>query len=93
MTKHASSLGTQVPMRVIDDPAIRKLREMGKLREIADHLGIKRTAPWNWRRVPSRRVLDVARISGLQPHVLRPDLYPPEFKIKVPKKAGTKTSK
>jgi DNA-binding transcriptional regulator YdaS (Cro superfamily) len=27
--------------------------------------------------VPAERVRDVARITGLKPHELRPDLYPP----------------
>lgn len=59
------------------DPAIRRLRETGQMAAIAARLKIARQAPYAWTRVPPLRVLQVARITGLQPHELRPDLYPP----------------
>jgi pyruvate kinase len=59
------------------DPAIRRLRNEGKLPLIARRLKIARQAPYGWKRVPPLRVRDVAKITGLAPHELRPDLYPP----------------
>lgn len=59
------------------DPAIRRLREDRVLPVIAETLKIARQAPYAWKRVPALRVQDVARITGLKPHELRPDLYPP----------------
>jgi DNA-binding transcriptional regulator YdaS (Cro superfamily) len=31
-----------------------------------------------WKRVPSERVIDVERLTGVSRQELRPDLYPPE---------------
>lgn len=59
------------------DPAIRRLRDDRQLPLIAEQLKIARQAPYAWKRVPPLRVQDVARITGLKPHELRPDLYPP----------------
>jgi len=59
------------------DPAIRRLREDHHLPAIAERLKIARQAPYAWKKVPPLRVQEVARITGLKPHELRPDLYPP----------------
>jgi DNA-binding transcriptional regulator YdaS (Cro superfamily) len=58
------------------DPGIRKLREAKAFPVISEQLGIARTAPYDWKRVPAKRVLAISRITGLSPHELRPDLYP-----------------
>jgi hypothetical protein len=58
------------------DPGIRKLRAAKAFPAICDELGIARTAPYDWKRVPAKRVLAISRITGLSPHELRPDLYP-----------------
>jgi len=58
------------------DPAIDLIRgTRGLAVQIANELGIKRTAVYQWRRVPSERVNDVARIIGRSPNFIRPDLY------------------
>lgn len=59
------------------DPAIRRLRDARHMPTIAEKLKIARQAPYAWKRVPALRVQAVARITGLKPHELRPDLYPP----------------
>jgi len=59
------------------DPAIRRLRGDRQLPVIAEQLKIARQAPYAWKKVPSHRVLDVEKITGIPRHKLRPDLYPP----------------
>lgn len=51
----------------------------GSQAELARRLHIKPTSIIDWRRsgrIPAERVLDVARITGLSPHLLRADIYP-----------------
>jgi DNA-binding transcriptional regulator YdaS (Cro superfamily) len=51
----------------------------GSQAELARRLGIKPTSIIDWRRagrVPAERVLAVSRLTGLSPHLLRPDIYP-----------------
>lgn len=51
----------------------------GSQAELARRLGIRATSIIDWRRagrIPAERVLDVARITGLSPHLLRADIYP-----------------
>ena len=43
---------------------------------LAKKLGITRQAIYQWTRVPADRVVQVARLSGLSRHELRPELYP-----------------
>lgn len=62
------------------DPAIRRIRRKIQLPTLAKRLRIARQAPYAWRRVPAARVLAVSRITGIEPHLLRPDLYPPPRK-------------
>jgi hypothetical protein len=45
---------------------------------ISRELGITHGAVSQWRRVPAERVLDVERLTGIERHVLRPDIYPRE---------------
>ena len=59
------------------DPAIRRLRDERQMSAIAEKLKIARQAPYAWKRVPALRVQAVAQITGIKPHELRPDLYPP----------------
>ena len=61
------------------DPVMRKLREMQLMPAIAVKLNLKRQTPYQWRRVPAEYVLTVADLSGLDPHEIRPDLYPVPF--------------
>ena len=48
--------------------------------EVAQRLGIQAPALSKWKnnRVPSERVLDVERETGIHRHQLRPDIYPLE---------------
>jgi hypothetical protein len=43
---------------------------------IIARLHIKRQAIDSWRVVPADRVMIIAEISGLTPHVIRPDIFP-----------------
>jgi hypothetical protein len=44
--------------------------------EIQERLGITRQAIDSWRVVPAERVIAIAKISGLKPHIIRPDIFP-----------------
>jgi hypothetical protein len=66
------------------DPGIALLRAQGLLGKIATALGVNRQATYKWLRVPAERVLDVARITGIKPSKLRPDIYPAGTEIKQP---------
>lgn len=45
---------------------------------LADELDLNKTSTWRWARfgVPSGRVLEVEKLTGISRHVIRPDLYP-----------------
>jgi DNA-binding transcriptional regulator YdaS (Cro superfamily) len=58
------------------DPGIRRLRKQNLLPGLARRLKLSRQAVYAWTQVPHERVLEVARITGMTPHQLRPDLYP-----------------
>lgn len=45
------------------------------LASLAHKLGITRGAIYQWHEVPSRRVGEVARLTGLSPEVIRPDIF------------------
>jgi hypothetical protein len=55
---------------------IHLIRERKLGAPIAKACGIKRQAVGQWRQVPSKRVLTVAKIARVPPHRIRPDLYP-----------------
>ncbi len=60
------------------DPALEDIfARRGAITKIATELGISTAAVSQWKRVPDERVLDVARILGLAPTQLRPDLTEP----------------
>jgi DNA-binding transcriptional regulator YdaS (Cro superfamily) len=50
---------------------------VGGISELARKLGIRHTAFYRWKQVPSARVLPIERATGISRHALRPDLYPP----------------
>ena len=61
------------------DPQLTRAIELaGGARAVAAAFGISRQAVHRWRRVPSARVLPLCALTGdkVQPHELRPDLYP-----------------
>lgn len=45
--------------------------------QLAQELGITHGAISQWSQVPSERVLDVERITGISRHELRPDVFGP----------------
>lgn len=49
---------------------------VGGLVKLADALGIKHQSFYSWERVPAKRVLKVARLAGIDPCEVRPDIYP-----------------
>jgi pyruvate kinase len=48
----------------------------GATKRLAEGLGISTAAVSQWERVPRDRVVEAARILGVLPCDLRPDLYP-----------------
>jgi hypothetical protein len=56
-------------------------KRLGRDDDIARALGITRQAMFKWRYVPTERVPDVARLTGIPAYQLRPDL-PNIFKPK-----------
>lgn len=48
--------------------------------EVGRHFGVSREAVRQWVRdgIPARRVLEVARMAGVSPSTLDPELYPPD---------------
>jgi DNA-binding transcriptional regulator YdaS (Cro superfamily) len=53
----------------------RAIEAAGGARALADRLGISRQAISHWTRVPSKRIVDIERLTGVDREVLRPDLY------------------
>jgi hypothetical protein len=47
----------------------------GSVPNLAIKLGINRQAIYGWTRIPAERVPQIAKITGLPPRLLRPDLY------------------
>jgi DNA-binding transcriptional regulator YdaS (Cro superfamily) len=52
------------------------LKAIGGPTALGRKLGITSQAISQWDKVPSAQVIRVARITGISPHELRPDLYP-----------------
>jgi len=69
--------GGTISVNTSIDAGMRRVRETGKMAEIAAALGITRQAPYLWDSVPVERVRVVAEITGIKPHELRPDIFPP----------------
>ena len=67
---------TQVELSEVE----RAIRSVGSQVAVARLLGVKQASVARWKRtgkVPSGRVLDLERVSGVNRSRLRPDLYPP----------------
>lgn len=51
------------------------VRDRMPLARLAREIGITRGAVAQWDKVPAERLGAVTRVTGIQPHVLRPDLF------------------
>ncbi|WP_370287203.1 pyruvate kinase [Roseomonas sp. HF4] len=74
------------------DPTLEAIfARRGAVTRIATELGISTAAVSQWRRVPDERVSDVARILGLPPAEIRPDLTtPPAARPEPPPRLGVR---
>lgn len=52
------------------------IEKAGGITALARGLGITHNAIYSWQRVPAERVIDVERITGVDRHDIRPDIYP-----------------
>jgi DNA-binding transcriptional regulator YdaS (Cro superfamily) len=50
----------------------------GGMSSLTRKIGISRSAPYSWDRIPANRVLSIEAATGgrLSRHTMRPDLYP-----------------
>lgn len=60
-----------------DIPLQLAIEAAGGISALAERLGMKKQAVWQWRRVPPKRVLAVEAATGgvVSRHRLRPDIY------------------
>lgn len=57
------------------------LREKNlKLADLARAFGVEKSSVtwWSKNKIPAERVLEVERVTGIDRHLLRPDIYPAE---------------
>jgi hypothetical protein len=65
-----------VDARAAPDDVCRLIQQSpATVQAVAKACGITRQAVHQWRKVPSTRVLTVAKVLGVKPHVIRPDCY------------------
>jgi hypothetical protein len=58
------------------DPIILDVyRSYGSASKLARELGITRQCVSQWRKIPLKHVREIARVTGIPPAVLRPDIY------------------
>ena len=70
------------------DPIVAEIRSRrGQLTILAKKLSISRSAIGIWKQVPAKHAVKVGKFLGLHPHFIRPDIYPPPRKRKVPRKS------
>jgi pyruvate kinase len=61
-----------------EDPVIGKIKQdRGFGTWLAAKLKISRSAVHQWTKVPPKRVWHVAKLLDMQPHTIRPDIFPP----------------
>lgn len=65
-----------VPMDSKKHPGLKRaIERVGTAAALARRLGITRQALGGWSEVPANRVREVARVTGVPKHELRPDLF------------------
>ena len=52
------------------------LEKAGGAARLAELLGCDRTTPYSWKRIPAHHAAQVARIIGVHPCQVRPDVFP-----------------
>lgn len=57
------------------DVVTKAAKEVGGIVKLADLLGIKHPSFYSWDRVPAERVLQIAELAKVDPHLIRPDIY------------------
>lgn len=57
-------------------PKDRAVEAVGGVTKLANAIGVTRSAVSQWDVVPMDRVFEVARVTGVPAHELRPDLIP-----------------
>jgi len=58
------------------DPPLKKaLKAAGGVTALAGQLGIVPSAIPQWRRAPAHHCLAIAKLTGISPHELRPDIF------------------
>ena len=57
------------------------IQAAGGCAHVARRLGIRRQAVYQWidTGIPARRVIELARMAGMRPSEIDPELYPPEL--------------
>ncbi|MFB9970071.1 transcriptional regulator [Pseudoroseomonas cervicalis] len=55
------------------------VKAAGSNAALAGHLGLSRTAPHKWRRIPAEHVAAISRLTGIPCHQLRPDVFAEPF--------------
>ena len=58
-----------------DLPLQRVCRHLGSATALARALGLTKSAVQQWHRIPAHHVPAVAKLTGIDAHKLRPDLY------------------
>ena len=53
------------------------IRRAGGCKALADAIGVKAPAIYQWKRVPAARVVQVSEITGIPRTKLRPDIFLP----------------
>lgn len=67
-----------IPPEKIDDEGIRlAVAAVGSFNALAKALGMAPVSVMGWKRIPSHRILQVEKVTGISREVLRPDLYRP----------------
>ena len=74
--RRANGTGRREAVRADCCPILILIRQQrGTAAILARELGISRVAVWRWAMVPERHVPTVARLTGISPHRIRPDIY------------------